>query len=166
MKVSASSTMAEGANGNRFKFIPYNNPTHWKSVAYQITDEEEQRLWEKTCNACDMNYNWQEFLEDDTATGKINEKPIFGPNHIKYDKGGLMSFALEKHPNDKWFFCLIRGIIWGWTLAISPDPENEWCSESCCRRVNEAKIAGRRYYNPEIDPQKSMEETEEMEIKP
>lgn len=153
--VSCSSTMADCANGSRFKYITYSHPEWWKTIAVPYDDAEEQKMWECDCNLCDKYSDWQQTeIKLSELSGNIQ-----GFHHIEYDKYGLMSFALEH--SDKWYENILRGVIWGWTAIIQPDPIKVWCSEHCSIGHN-ASGHQCKILPTEIDPQALYEQIIQM----
>jgi hypothetical protein len=165
--VSFSSTLADGANGCRFKYIQYTHPKRWRTLVEDITDSEEQILWNQCCIAADLPNDWQTMpydcsysmsaiIGDDMTACTCSDITIYqGPKHLKYDKIGLLSFALEKSPSV--WRNIQRWAMWGWTVIIRPDPHSVWCSESCCKMWNKICSLIGRFMNTEIDPQESYE---------
>ena len=146
--VSFSSTLADGANGCRFKYIQYSNPKRWRTLVEEIEDGEEQLLWDYCCIAADLDNQWRKPIP---AKSPIH----YGPNHLKYDKLGLLSFALEKSPSV--WRNIQRWVMWGWTCIIKTDPYGVWCSEVCCKMWNKITSLIGRFAKTEIDPQESYE---------
>ena len=144
--VSYSSTSADDADGGRFKYIDYSHPKRWRVLAFEVTDSEEQMIWEKCCDKADMPYDWQE-----NTNLYFDGKKYQGPNHIRYDFIGLLSFALEKSPT--WWRNIQRWAMWFWTVIIKPDPNKEWCSESTSDVWNRAAMMYGKFERVEIDPQ-------------
>ena len=146
--VSFSSTLADDANGCRFKYIQYTHPKRWRTLVEDIIDSEEQILWNACCSYADLPNDWQ------LRPQKIG-MPIQGPNHIRYDYIGLLSFALEKSPSI--WRNIQRWAMWGWTVIFRPSPFSVWCSESCCKVWNAIHSFIGEFIQTEIDPQKSYE---------
>jgi hypothetical protein len=166
---SFSSTMADGANGCRFKYISYSNPEQWDTEILEVSDWEEAEMWSDACRMADVSVNWQ-YLPWQSATyhGIVQEnKDVFyatlkditvyqGKNHIPYDTHGLASFCLER--TGKWYLDALRGLIWGWTNCFQPDESKAWCSEACSIIWNAGIVSKVRLILPtEIDPQAAME---------
>jgi hypothetical protein len=157
-EVSFSSTKADGADGCRFKFIQYSNPHRWRTLEIKVTDTEEQMAWAKCCKDTDLSMNWQEGLPRRANFYKsyIKDEEIYqGPNHIRYDLIGLMSFALEKSPS--FWRNVQRWALWAWTVVIRPDPKKVWCSEECTKVFNYILLTCGQIIPTEIDPQESYE---------
>lgn len=151
--ISFSSTMAEKANGCRFKLIAYSHPHWWKSITLKVSEEQEEAMWCKACKLADLPIDWMKDCEEYNVYEKETEDGYIyqGPKHVKYDLVGLLSFALEKAP--QWYVNAIRFVVWSWTVFVKPDPKNMWCSESCLNVWN----AGLYYMiePTEIDPEES-----------
>lgn len=166
--VSFSSTMADNANGCRFKYINYSNPNRWKSWTVEVSDEEERLVWLTACNMADCPVDWQVKAEygdseyfvvvnfdSNYATYNIKDIALYQGNaHIQYDKAGLMSFALKR--SGKWWLNALRGILWGWTLAFNPDDDKVWCSEACAIAWNAGYVKGKVFFGTLIDPYDAM----------
>lgn len=144
--ISFSSTMADGANGCRFKYIQYSNPKRWRTLEFQVSDIEERILWFSCCEDADIPRDWQ---QEPGFTYTIYQ----GQNHIQYDLIGLMSFALEKSPST--WRNIQRWALWAWTAVIRPDPKKVWCSEECCKKFNIMNLDIGQVPKTEIDPQDS-----------
>jgi hypothetical protein len=167
--VSFSSTMADGANGCRFKYIEYSHPHRWWTLEEDITDVDEYVLWAVCCDAADLPYNWQVNLSPSgsytvsTEIGKdlcatltcSNITTYQGQDHLRYDKLGLLSFALEKSPSI--WRNIQRWSMWAWTVVFKPDPSKVWCSEACCKMWNKTTSLIGWFIPTEIDPQESYE---------
>ena len=146
--ISWSSTLAEGANGCRFRDIGYSHEKYWETLSFIVSDAEEQRLWEFCCTLADMPFNWQ-----DSADLFFDGKIYQGSEHIKYDAKGLLSFALEKAP--VWYGTVLRWAVWGWTVFIKPDFVAVWCSEACAKGFNAMHYPSGQlgsFSKTEIDP--------------
>lgn len=105
--ISASSTMQDGVNGFRFKMIGYSHGYRWDVIRIPVTAEQEARIWAKACEMAD-------------STPEVNEGRIanqamylwYGPNHIKYDRRGVMYSFITKR---RWW---------------KPSKTKNWCNES------------------------------------
>jgi hypothetical protein len=162
-EVSFSSTPAECADGCRFMYIQYSHPKRWRTLQIQVEDTEEQAAWVKACQLADMETDWQSQNHPCTFKGTTQEgqdvmacscKDItvyHGPDHIRYDLIGLMSFALEKSPT--WWRNIQRWALWAWTVIIRPDPVKMWCSEACSVVFNSMILLQGRISHTEIDSQ-------------
>jgi hypothetical protein len=172
--VSFSSTMADDANGCRFKYIDYSNPKRWKSIVFVVSDTVEQDMWAEACWMADLHTDWQSkdfgsctftatvSSGQDVFASSLKDITIYqGENHTKYDKAGLMYFTLER--SGKWYRDIIRGLVFGWTLFIQPDPVKVWCSEACLKVWNKGQISPKIIVVPtEIDPELAIEELEKL----
>jgi hypothetical protein len=89
-RISFSCTLADGANGCRFKMIGYSHPYRQSRVRIPVTADQEARLFAKACEMADT----AKTLEVITSQGKTFGEHIssgglfspYGPNAIKYDK--------------------------------------------------------------------------------
>jgi len=147
--VSFSSTMADKANGCRFKFISYTHPLRWRSVSIDIKDEQEEAIWVWACDMAGMMSTWPYKLPAYLIQHKGCEIIYQGESHKKYDAPGLLSFALRK--SSKWWLNIIRGGVWCWTAVVKPDPDKVWCSEACAIVWNCGGI--KQIFPTEISPE-------------
>lgn len=155
--VSFSATLADDANGCRFKYIGYSNPQRWECLTFIVPDEVEAIMWRTACLYADMPENWQEQAERIYLNGK-RPQIYQGANHVIYDTSGLLSFALRK--SGKWWLDAVRGTVWCWTKLppFKPDKVKGWCSEMCCNVWNDGWMGFYGYpekvFTPlEISPQ-------------
>lgn len=151
--VSFSSTLADGANGCRFKMIGYSHPKRWKENVIPLTDEQEDRIWAKACRMADCG-GWRQTLLRMSYL-MFDGEIVQGPLHIKYDKAGLLTHATKKAKT--WWVNVIRFGVWGWTKIIKPDGKKVWCSEACAYLVK-SEYPGFDGRADTLDPQELHEE--------
>jgi len=124
--VSWSFTMADGANGARFKKITYSHPKRWVTDRIELSNAEEDRSFAEACRLADVTPEQVEaWATDDSQQGILQ-----GPNHAKYDLKGLLTHCLKKSPT--WWVNIVRSTVWCWTVFVKPDEEDCWCSEGVC----------------------------------
>ena len=145
--LSFSFTLADGANGARFKHIEYSHPNRWETIALPFTDEEEDLCFLMACILADRNkhfYTTINFGGTITATFDYGTKETTfkndtiyqGPNHWRYDTKGLLTHALKK--SGTWWMDILRGSLWCWTALIKPHMKKAWCSEGVAMVIKKA----------------------------
>lgn len=124
--VSWSFTLADGADGSRFKMIKYSHPKRWESDVIYLSNAQEGILFLEACRLADTDeLNIAHYCIDyDKYIMNAIEQ---GKNHWKYDTKGLLTHATKK--SKKWWLNLIRQFTWCWTKLISPAKSKMWCSE-------------------------------------
>jgi hypothetical protein len=96
--ISNSCTLSDGCGGGRFKMIGYSHPYRWSTLYLPCTAEQEARVFKKGCEMADaryfLKYDFNEALDlwQDIA---INDC-VYGPNHVKYDKGAAFFSFISK----------------------------------------------------------------------
>jgi len=147
--ISFSFTMADGANGARFKAIKYSHPKRWEKDVIPLTDEQEDMIFKEACRLVDVPVD---FL------ALANVKFCQGANHAKYDLIGLLIHATKK--SKKWWLNGLRFSLWCWTLPIKPSDTASWCSEGCAYLVGMVHKIG---VSPDsLDPQELHELLQRM----
>ena len=114
-RISASSTMQDGVNGFRFKMIGYSHDYRWSVIRIPVTAEQEERIFAKACEMADIDGDAEARMFIDVAHGDAEffKVPFYGPNHIKYDRRGVMYSFITKR---RWW---------------KPSKKRNWCNESC-----------------------------------
>ncbi|MCF1193571.1 hypothetical protein LRR18_18450, partial [Mangrovimonas sp. AS39] len=93
-------------------------------VEIPFTDEQEDMLYREACELADVNPRQL------TLQYKLHPDKIWqGAKHVKYDYQGILTHALKR--SKKWWLNALRGLVWGWTLAVNPANDKFWCSEFC-----------------------------------
>lgn len=122
--ISFSCTMADGVGGCRFKMIKYSHPEYWDAVYVPVTVEQEAKMWAKAMAMSDTGgcvkfpHGLVWALEHDDP--KAHSECHYGPNHVKYDRGGA-AFSY-------------------WTKWDIYKPSKK--KRVCCRAVTEVVLAG------------------------
>lgn len=97
--ISFSSTLSDGCNGCRFKMIGYSHSYRWSTIYIAVTADQEVRLFVKACEMADIVSD-STYRTDDTEgwyyVNKDDEGCIYGPDHIKYDKGAAFFSFISK----------------------------------------------------------------------
>jgi hypothetical protein len=121
--VSWSITLADGANGARFKMIKYSHP-HWWSTRIvnnlSTIEHKERAMFKKALSLADVT-----MADFHTWIAKGAPGILQGPNHVKYDWAGC-SFS----------FIITQLRIW------APHYVKMWCSEG----VKTVIAAGHKWY--------------------
>ncbi len=111
--ISFSATMRDGCKCARFKMIDYDkHPLRWKTVLIPVTREQCDLIFAEACRMADFKLQTGSLLE--TLTPALDQFGVcyYGPNALKYDLIGLLSFTTR------------------WTI-IRPHSKWAWCSEIC-----------------------------------
>ncbi len=128
--MSFSFTLADKANGARFKKIEYSHSERWNTTTWQVTYEEEDLMFAKACAFAGIDVGYFFFI---IANYPKKNAIIKGENHWKYDTAGLLTFALQD--SGKLWLNVIRSVFWCWTLPIRPHRLKAWCSEGVCSLI-------------------------------
>jgi hypothetical protein len=115
--ISASATKRDDCDCFRFKMIGYSHPERWLTVRIPCTEAQVDAIFAKCCEMADMpcfDYS----LGDFTALLKSGQC-AYGPNALKYDLIGLLSFTSKLR-------------------LIRPHTTKVWCTEACFIALLEA----------------------------
>jgi hypothetical protein len=82
--------------------IGYSTAYQWSTVRIAVTAEQEARLFAKACEMADVS---EMNMYANSNHCKILKEIFYGPNHIKYDKRGILAFLtkwkiIPMHPED------------------------------------------------------------------
>jgi len=109
--VSQSSTMSNGDDGCRNRFINYTkHRERWIPLSLPMTNKQEDVAWSKGCELSDLPIDWMSGLSITNALYQKTQHGFRGIHAKKYDKIGVLS--------------LTTGLD-----IIKPDPNKLWCSE-------------------------------------
>ena len=116
--------MKDGCKCARFKMIGYSNPALWETILIPVTAEQEALIFAEACRMADVSeYDVWGNTQAPRAIGQC----YYGPNALKYDLIGLLSFGTKWRiirPHSKWVWCTeacLKAVQAGLNLDCAPD---------------------------------------------
>ena len=117
--VSFSATLADGCKCARFKMIGYSHPERWLTAVLEVTDEQEDAIFEKCCEMAAMRPEVAKafcldpekgWWDGDCCTLYPHTKGLYyGPKALKYDTPqvvfGFISKLRIKKGDKRKVFC-------------------------------------------------------------
>jgi len=144
--ISASASMRGGHNCFRFIMNNYTkHPKRWKTVLIPVTREQVDLMFAEACRMADMDidvmHDMIRKIESPYTWNKFNTFVYYGPNALKYDLLGLLSFATRWEiirPHSKWVFCteaVFRVLKVGFSLELATAIPSKFHPQSGHERI-------------------------------
>lgn len=122
--ISFSATNADNCKCARFKMIDYTkHPKRWKTVLIPVTREECDLIFAEASRMAGLGLWWKNYRNKvlDGIAPMPYGNIVYGPNALKYDLIGLLSFTTR------------------WTI-IRPHSKWIWCTEACLKALKAGLI--------------------------
>lgn len=130
--ISFSATNADGCKCARFKMIDYTeHPQRWKTVLISVTREQCDLMFAEACRMAGITGGY--WVKASSYLKLPSDVCIYGPNALKYDLIGLLSFATR------------------WEI-IRPHAKWVWCTEACFKAL-QAGLPRLSWVKPEMHPE-------------